>query len=296
MARVTIAVPVFNGGSFLTRALEAIRAQSFGDFDVLIFDNASTDDTASIAQAMVSQDPRFRYVRQAENKGALANFVDALNAATTPYFAWHACDDVWADNYLEVLVGLLDSRGDVDLAVGLIQSGDLDGRRLRSVCFPAHLAVPLRVLKAHPSWIYGLFRREPLTARVAEVWTQYRHPWAWDHLTLFPFVISERVVGTEATTFHQVIRRSKMGRARPRARPDLRLMAILRQRFGEIARRDIDALEGSSLLRAGLRVILPVYIGKRVYRWRRMLYRRIAGIFVPEAKPVDERKGFEAYY
>ncbi len=296
MTRVTIAVPVFNGGPHLTQALEAIRAQSFGDFDVVIFDNASTDETAAIAGAMVARDPRFRYFRQPENKGALANFVDALNAARSPYFAWHACDDVWDANYLEVLVGVLDANAQADLAVGIIQSTDLDGRLLRTARFPVNLSVPLRVLRAHPSWIYGLFRREPLTERVAQVWSEYRHPWAWDHLTLFPLVIRERIASTEATTFHQVIRRSKLGRTRQRVRPDLQLMATLRQRFAGIARRDIDALAGSPLLRSALRLILPVYIGKRVYRWRRMLYRQIAGVFSPEPKSVDEQKGFEAYY
>ena len=287
---------MFNGGQFLNNALESIRAQSFVDFEVVIFDNASTDHTAEIVQAMVARDTRFSYVRHTDNMGALPNFVHALNASCSPYFAWHACDDAWDANYLEVLVGLLDAHPEADLAVGMIRSQDLDGRLLRTVRFPTHLSVPYRVLRVHPSWIYGLFRRGPLTNRVTEVWGEYRHPWAWDHLTLFPFVIRDRIVSTETTTFHQVIRRSKLGLTRQRARPDLRLMATLRRRFREIARRDIDALKGSPMLRAVLRLVLPIYIGKRVYRWRRMMYRNLVAILSPVRKSVDEQKGFETYY
>ena len=299
MVAITIAVPVYNGGDYLARALEAIRRQSFVDYCVLIFDNASTDDTASIAQDMAARDPRFAYVRQAENRGALANFVDALEAASTPYFVWHAVDDAWDDNSLAELLALLEGNPGADLAVGLVRSTDLDGRLLRTHRFKPVSNLALRALRIHPSWIYGLFRREPLAARVAKVWTQYHHPWAWDHLTLFPFVIGDRVAGTTDTTFHLVIRRSKLvPRARPRVLPDLRLMSELRKRFAAIAAADIDALDASMQQRTLLRLLLPIYVGKRVYRLRRMWYRRLRAQFsrTPPVAKVDERSGFETYY
>ena len=298
MAAITIAVPVYNGGDYLERALDAIRRQSHVDYQVLIFDNASTDSTPAIAEAVVTRDPRFHYVRQAENRGALANFVDALNMATTPYFVWHAVDDVWDDNYLSELLGLLEREPAADLAVGLVSSTDLDGRLLRTHRFKAGSNLALQALRIHPSWIYGLFRREPLAARVAKVWTEYRHPWAWDHLTLFPFVIGGRVAGTVGTTFHQVIRRSKNLPRRPRVQPDLRLMSELRRCFSAIATADIDALDVPPAQKLILRLMLPVYVGKRVYRLRRMWYRRLRAQFsrTPPAAKIDERGGFETYY
>ena len=123
MVAITIAVPVYNGGDYLAQALEAIRRQSFVDYCVLIFDNASTDDTASIAQDMAARDPRFAYVRQAENRGALANFVDALEAASTPYFVWHAVDDE-RDRAFRIARAV--HAADVDLHVA-----DFDGLHLR---------------------------------------------------------------------------------------------------------------------------------------------------------------------
>jgi hypothetical protein len=157
----------------------------------------------------------------------------------------------------------------------------------------------MRVLRTHPSWIYGLFRREPLAARVAKVWAEYNHPWAWDHLTLFPFVIGDRVLGTEATTFHQVIRRSSLfPRPRPRVLPDLRLMKGLRRRFAAIASTDIEAADVSPLQRRMLYAVLRVYVGKRVYRLRRVWYRQLRAVLggrQPTTK-IDERSGFETYY
>jgi glycosyltransferase involved in cell wall biosynthesis len=296
---ITIAVPVFNGGAFLAEALDSIRRQTCGDFCVVIFDNASTDDTQAIAEKVVAEDARFSYVRQSENKGALANFVDALHAAQTPYFLWRAIDDTWDDDYLEVLFKLLQAHPEADLAVGRISSTDLDGRHLRTIRFDVTSNRVMQVLRTHPSWIYGLFRREPLVARVDLVSSDYRHPWAWDHLTLFPFVIQQRIVGTTATTFHQVIRRSsRVARPRQRVLPDLSLMRELRQRFAAIALRDIAMLDVGPTLRRTLQMILPIYIGKRVYRLRRIFFRRLRGLLSGRTAslPVDERQGFERYY
>lgn len=300
MAGITIAVPVYNGGAFLARALDSIRRQTCGDYVVLILDNASTDETRSIAEAVVAEDARFNYIRQPENKGALANFVDALHAAATPYFLWRAVDDGWDDDYLATLLQVLKDNPQADLAVGMIESTDLDGRHLRRVRFDPSSNCVMQVLRTHPSWIYGLFRREALLARVNLITAEYRHPWAWDHLTLFPFVIGRRMLGTEATTFHQVIRRSaQSGRRRQRVVPDLQLMLELRRRFARIALRDIASLKAGPLVRRGLRMVLPIYIGKRVYRWRRLFYRSLMARLNGEtgaARALDERQGFERYY
>lgn len=298
MSAITVAVPVFNGSAYLPGALESIAAQTCGDFEVLIFDNASSDDTASIAAAFAGRDSRFRHIRQPENLGALANYVEALRAAATPYFVWHAIDDRWDDNYLEVLLRELESRPEADLAVATVDCTDLDGRHLRTVVYSPKLDPVVRLFRAHPSWIYGLFRREPLLARVETVWNDYAHPWAWDHLTLFHFIIRDRVAGTQATNFHQLIRRSaRVPRQKKRALPNIRVMADLRRRFSEIAQRDIDSLEVSDRKRQILKLLLPLYVGKRVYRWRRLVLRRLLVALAGGRLDVrDEQAGFERYF
>ena len=72
--KVSIGLPVYNGGEFIRAAIESILAQTFPDFELNISDNASTDETEAICRDYAAQDQRIRYVRQSTNLGAGANF------------------------------------------------------------------------------------------------------------------------------------------------------------------------------------------------------------------------------
>jgi glycosyltransferase involved in cell wall biosynthesis len=72
--RVSIGMPVYNGEPYLTRALDALLAQSFTDFELIISDNASTDATETICREYAARDRRIRYYRCNENHGAAWNF------------------------------------------------------------------------------------------------------------------------------------------------------------------------------------------------------------------------------
>src|SRR6266404_4553072 len=67
MKKVAIGLPVYNGDNYLAVAIDSILAQSYGDFDFLISDNASTDGTEEICQAYAQRDRRIRYIRQPKN-------------------------------------------------------------------------------------------------------------------------------------------------------------------------------------------------------------------------------------
>ena len=100
---VTIGLPVFNGEDFLEEAIESLIGQSLGDFELIISDNASTDSTKDIVERFLKRDPRVRYIRQPKNIGAARNFVFVLEQARTELFMWASHDDIWAENWLEVL-------------------------------------------------------------------------------------------------------------------------------------------------------------------------------------------------
>jgi glycosyltransferase involved in cell wall biosynthesis len=114
--RVTIGVPVFNGEELLADVMEAIIAQSFGDFVVHISDNASTDGTQRICEAYSRRDSRITYSRSAVNRGAVWNFNELARQAKTPLFMWHAVDDLASPAYVEACVAGLDSRPEAVLA------------------------------------------------------------------------------------------------------------------------------------------------------------------------------------
>ncbi|MCA9368423.1 glycosyltransferase family 2 protein, partial [Candidatus Kaiserbacteria bacterium] len=80
--KVTIGLPVYNGEPFLEEALDAIVHQSFHDFELIISDNASTDNTEEICRRYAEQHPNIRYIRQPKNQGAAQNYNIVFEAAT----------------------------------------------------------------------------------------------------------------------------------------------------------------------------------------------------------------------
>lgn len=100
---VSIGMPVYNGAQYIREALDSLLAQTFTDFELIISDNASTDATQSICEEYAHRDPRIRYVRQAENKGALANFQFVLDHAQGGFFMWAAADDRWDKHWIETV-------------------------------------------------------------------------------------------------------------------------------------------------------------------------------------------------
>src|SRR5690242_8068616 len=90
MHQVTIGMPVWNGERFISQAIESLLAQTYGDFELLISDNASTDATADICHAYASRDRRIRYLRQQRNLGANANYNAVFGQSSGRYFKWAA--------------------------------------------------------------------------------------------------------------------------------------------------------------------------------------------------------------
>ena len=290
MAAITIGVPVFNEAARLPDCLERLSAQTFADFEVLIFDNASTDATGEIAQAVCARDPRFSYVRQPTNRGAIGNFNDVLRAARSRYFLWRAADDSADADYLEVLHGLLEADPSKRLAVGRVV-GTFRGEVERTTRFPklkgdGGLGDRWRLMfGASPSWVYGLYRREALVPILDRIIRDYgEDTWAWDFLLMLPFFMDGAVAGTDATTFEAALRprRGAPGqKPPPRTEPDLEARLALRRRFLAIARTFVDERVASGPGRALWAGLLWLYADRRVYKTRHILRRsarRLVGL------------------
>lgn len=98
-------MPVFNGENFIETALSALLTQSYGDFIIIVSDNASTDRTREIVLDAAVGDQRIVYDRLPENIGANRNFNRTFEQAYGRYqpdfFKWAAHDDVCLPGYLE---------------------------------------------------------------------------------------------------------------------------------------------------------------------------------------------------
>jgi glycosyltransferase involved in cell wall biosynthesis len=98
---VSIGLPVYNAERYLKECLDSLLAQSFCDFEVVVCDNASDDNTAAIADDYARRDPRVRVYRADRNHGLAWNWNRAFALASGRYFKWAAADDVHLPHYLE---------------------------------------------------------------------------------------------------------------------------------------------------------------------------------------------------
>ena len=114
--RLSIGMPVFNGAKWIEGALESLLTQSFGEFELVISDNASTDATEEICRAAAAADSRVRYNRNSSNIGVLKNYDRAFELSKGEYFKWASCSDVCLDGFLAKCIAVLDVRPDVVLA------------------------------------------------------------------------------------------------------------------------------------------------------------------------------------
>lgn len=113
---VSIGLPVYNGERYLPNAIEALLAQTFPNFELILCDNASTDATEQICRSYVARDGRVRYVRNAKNLGISLNFRRAFELARGRYFKWACYDDLCAPEFLKRCVEVLDRDPSVVLA------------------------------------------------------------------------------------------------------------------------------------------------------------------------------------
>jgi len=113
MSKVSIGLPVYNGEKFIGSRISSILEQTFFDFELIISDNSSTDNTPLICKEFVSKDNRIHYFRQEKNKGVFHNFKYLLEKAHSKYFVWAGVDDIWSNEFLEESVKVLEKNQNV---------------------------------------------------------------------------------------------------------------------------------------------------------------------------------------
>lgn len=102
--RVSVLIPTYNYGRFLSAALESVFAQTYTDYEVIVLDDGSTDDTAQVVAAY----PQVRYIYQ-ENAGIAAARNRLLDEARGEFAAFLDADDLWLPEKLELQVAYLDA-------------------------------------------------------------------------------------------------------------------------------------------------------------------------------------------
>jgi glycosyltransferase involved in cell wall biosynthesis len=112
---VSIGVPVYNGGAGIGRALDGLLRQDYANLEIVISDNASTDETSEICRSFAARDSRVKYTRSDQNRGSSWNFNRVFELSSGKYFMWAAHDDVREPSFVGACVAKLEEQPDAVL-------------------------------------------------------------------------------------------------------------------------------------------------------------------------------------
>jgi glycosyltransferase involved in cell wall biosynthesis len=173
---VSVGLPVRNAGDRVSDVVKSVLAQDHPDLELVISDNASTDDTEDVCRALAAGDDRVRYHRQPENVGILNNFMTAMRLGRGTYFRWIGDDDQLEPACVSTAVRafaadprliLVTSQVAYEDENGTIETASYDGTALGSDDPVDRFEEMLRLLNESHLLIdplYGLMRRETVVA------------------------------------------------------------------------------------------------------------------------------------
>lgn len=146
--RVSVVIPSYNHARFLRDAICSVIAQTYHDFEIIVVDDGSTDDTAQVA---ARYSPSIRYIFQ-KNAGLSAARNTGIRASTGAYLAFLDADDLWHPDFLARLVPVLDRNPDIGAVYSGSQFVDAHSRVL-----PQTIVRTVAPNRLHDSLIGGEF-------------------------------------------------------------------------------------------------------------------------------------------
>jgi len=118
---ISLVITTYNRERYLGAAIDSILAQTWGDFEVIVWDDGSTDGSVAIAQDYAKRDPRVRVIA-AEHQGRVVSLKSAIAKTTGSYIGWVDSDDLLAPTALAETAAILDTQPDV----GMVYTDYLD--------------------------------------------------------------------------------------------------------------------------------------------------------------------------
>lgn len=116
MPKISVCIPSYNHAHFLTDAIGSVLKQTYTDFELVVVDNCSTDNTAQLVQEYMATDSRVRYVRNHINVGPQNNLNRCLEVATGEYINILCADDLLEPAALQELIRAFDEHPGISLA------------------------------------------------------------------------------------------------------------------------------------------------------------------------------------
>ena len=129
MSRVSVIIPTYNCAQYIGVAVESVLAQTFADYELIVVDDGSTDETGDVLK---QYEGRLTLIRQ-ENQERSAARNTGIRASAGQYIAFLDSDDIWQPDKLERQVAILDQHPEVVLTYCQASYVDTEGRPIRFV-------------------------------------------------------------------------------------------------------------------------------------------------------------------
>src|SRR3989338_1230122 len=206
---ISIGLPVYNSAYTLPRVLDSLLSQTYRNLELIISDNASSDETPILVAEYAKKDSRIRYIRRGENLGSVNNFFLVFSEARGKYFMWAAGDDGHDPRFIESLLGPLESHTDYGVSMCSYERIAPDGIRTEVVLSDRY---DLRVLNYHAVFkkmmqkepismaIYGLFRTDALRKLLAR---PLPYCIGWDRVFMCEVALAMHMYTIEPVLFYK---------------------------------------------------------------------------------------------
>lgn len=176
--KVSVCIPTFNGAGYLCQAVESVLAQNYQDFEIIIVDNCSTDQTVTVVEDLQKRsDRRIRFYKNDRNIGLVGNFNKCLEYAQGTYIKFLCVDDVLLPGCLEQMVAALDAHQSVTLVCSSRLTINEIGEKLGFKQYPSRDTI-IRGSEATTRCLFGknyigeptavMFRKSDLTSSFRE--------------------------------------------------------------------------------------------------------------------------------
>lgn len=136
---VSIVTPTYNAADYIAATIASVNAQTFQDWEHIIVDDASSDDTVGLLQEYAAKDPRIRVIALEKNGGAAVARNTGIDSAKGRYIAFLDADDMWLPNKLTVQINYMLTTG-AKFTYTSYQVVDEDGNERRIVAVPPRVS------------------------------------------------------------------------------------------------------------------------------------------------------------
>ena len=164
---ITVIIPTYQRPLMLKRAIQSVLNQTYPNYQVCVYDNASGDQTASVVKNLITNGAHIRYHCHSTNIGMLENYQYGLKRVDTPYFSFLADDDILLPDFFEKALEGFDAHPDAQFSTGLaIYTDTKQVTDVKPQGVEGYLEPPESLLSmitgnfAYPVEVATLFRRE----------------------------------------------------------------------------------------------------------------------------------------